>query len=87
MSRPAKKYTHRDSSVDKEFGNVFTALSRFDMGPFRFYYDSSTDTLYLQYKFSGNSYYTSVMSIGSDGVFKTTGTHTASTTIADVGRS
>lgn len=87
MSRPAKKYSHKDQKVDGEFGNIYTAFSRLDMGPFRFYYDSATDKLYLQYKHNGNSYYSSVMSIDSSGNLITTGTQTPSTPITDVGKS
>jgi len=87
MARIAKKYSHRDKRVDAEFSNVFTSLSRLDMGPFRFFYDAATNMLYLQYKSSGSQYYQSVMSISSTGAFVTEGTHTASTPITDVGRS
>jgi hypothetical protein len=86
VPRPAKTRTHRNQPVDSEFSNVYLHLSRLSMGPFRFYYDSSTNTLYLQYKSSGSSFYTSVLSIDSSGNLKTTGTQTPSTTISDVGR-
>lgn len=54
-AKPTKKYSHKDTSVDGEFRNVFAALEKLHLGPFRMYYDETYDALFIQVRDKTNA--------------------------------
>ena len=85
MARPTKKHPHK-GVADREFTNVYEHLSKVDLGPFRFYFDSANNYLYLQYKAAGMTYYVSIARWHSTGAFDTLGPHTGPGGLPSPGR-
>ena len=82
---PAKRHRHGDKLVDSEFSRVYDTLKLVNLGPFRFVYSDEENALYMQVKPRDGGRYVSVMKVDRDGNLSTTGTHTASATLENLG--
>lgn len=66
QAKPAKQFVHKEPSTDGEFRNVFGALEKVHLGPFRFFYDEALDALFLQVRDNTNTQqYVSIVRIES----------------------
>lgn len=83
--RARKKHIHQEPA-ESEFRNLYRHLAKLDLGPFRFYFDESTDSLFLQVRSLTTGQFESVLQIDRDGNFDATGAFTGSQTLTNPGR-
>lgn len=76
-----KLFAHKDPQVDREFANVYRALTRVDMGNFSWNHDKENRRLVLQVVDEDTGEFRALLQITEDGVMSAAGAATYSTTV------
>ena len=77
----SKLFVHFNPKIDREFTSVYAALAKVDMGNFSWSYDQANKRLVLQVWDANTSGAKAILEITEDGVLRTTGAPTYSTTV------